>query len=82
MIALEVEVYIEHLQVGYFLIYAAEATDAGSSSKEVSHDLRNKSVKEETSQSVERMECYGMLDLPAKGVDCGYTNLTQWNGVR
>jgi len=47
VIGFEVELCIEHLQAGYFLLYAVEETDEGSSSKEVLHDSRNKSVREE-----------------------------------
>jgi len=47
VIGLGVEPCIEYLQADYFSVYAAGETGEGSSSKEVLHDSRNKSVKEE-----------------------------------
>jgi hypothetical protein len=71
MIVPEFEVCIEHLQAGCLLIYAAEEMDEGSSSKEVLDDLRYKLVKEETTKSVEKMECYGKMGSPVKEGDYG-----------
>ena len=82
MVVLEVEVWIEHLPAGCFLIYAAEETNEGSSSRGVLDDLMYKLVKEERMRSVEKMGYYVTMGSLVKEGGRGCRYLKRLNGIQ